>query len=100
VRKLISLTVFFIIVFSLVRAINPKNYSFTPLEVDRNVTRQEYFGEGLGKIYKNRFGVIYFSNIYPRQMKLQTIFFSSYDNPVVYMALYASILLLGIKRFR
>ena len=47
--------------------------NFSALEIDRNITRQQYFGEGLGKIYGNRFGIYYFNKVYPRFLKLKVL---------------------------
>lgn len=68
---------FVTLLFSLKSSFNPKTYKFSALEIDKNVTRQQYLGEGLGKIYKNRFGVNFFNNIYPRLQKFEFNFFSN-----------------------
>jgi len=72
--------------------------SFSALEIDRNITRQQYFGEGLGKIYGNRFGIYYFSKVYPRIIKLETNFFEFFQSPIIYMSLFVLLVYFGLKK--
>ena len=72
--------------------------NFSALEIDRNITRQQYFGEGLGKIYGNRFGIYYFSKVYPRFIKLETNFFGFFQSPIIYMSLFVLLIYYGLKK--
>ncbi len=85
--------------FSFRNIFDPNIYVPTPLEVDRTITRQEYLGEGLEKIYKNRFGVIYFNKIYPAQMKFNSVFFGDLGSAFVFLPLYMSLFYFGFKKF-
>lgn len=78
---------------------NPDSYSPSRLEVDKAVTRQEYYGPELGKIYKNRFGVTYFNKVYPKMIKFESVFFTSLGNPIVFLPLYAVLAYLGYKKY-
>ena len=68
------------------------------LELDLNHTRREYLGNGLGLIYKNFFGVIFFNNLYPVVMKFERSFFSDLSKPLIYISLFVSLFYMGHKR--
>lgn len=95
----VSLTLLIFSFFIFKNIFDPSSYTPSPLEKDRNFTRQEYLGDGLGKIYKNRFGVTYFNKIYPVQMKLNSIFFSDLGSFFVFIPLYISLLYFGSRKF-
>ena len=71
--------------------------SFSALEIDKNITRQEYLGNGLGIIYKNRYGVVFFKDVYPRFIKLETNFFEFFQSPIIYMSLFGLLIYFGLK---
>lgn len=98
-KKIISIILFILIAFSLKSIFDRDIYIPSSLEADKTFTRQEYLGEGLGKIYKNRFGVIYFNKIYPILMKFESNFFSDLGNDFVFVPLFGSLLYLGFKKF-
>lgn len=93
-----SIIVFVAIIFLFRNTFDPNTYKFSALEIDRNITRQQYLGEGLGKIYKNRYGVYYFTNFYPRFMKFESNFFSNLSSGLFYMPLYGLVLYKGLKK--
>ena len=99
-KKVILPVLFILVLFVFRNIFNPSVYLPTPLEVDRTVTRQEYLGDGLGKIYKNRFGVTFFNKIYPTQMKFESIFFADLGSGFVFIPLFGSLLYFGYKKFR
>lgn len=72
---------------------------FSALEVDKNLTRQNYLGSGLGKVYGNRFGIYYFTNTYPMLMKLESNFFSSLNNGFIYIPIFILLIYLGGKKY-
>jgi len=98
-KIIISIAFFILIAFSLRNIFDPNIYIPSGLEADRTFTRQEYLGEGLGKIYKNRFGVTYFNKIYPTLMKFESNFFSGLGNGLIYVPLFGFLLYLGLKKF-
>jgi|SRR3989344_9395339 len=87
-----------IISIFIVIAILSLRFNFSALEIDKNATRQEYFGDGLGRIYKNRIGVTFFSKIYPRLIKFESNFFSYFNDEYIYVPLFASLVYLGYKQ--
>lgn len=99
-KIIISIALFLAIVFSFRNIFDPKIYQFSALEIDRNLTRREYIGGGLKKVYKNRLGVVIFNDIYPRVMKFETIFFSDMSNTVLYIPLFGFLLYLGNKKYQ
>lgn len=90
-KKIILIIILLTILFSF-------KYNFSALEIDRNVTRQEYFGNGLGKIYKNRFGVYFFTKVYPRFMKFESSLFSKFESVFIYMPIFGLLIYLGSKQ--
>ena len=92
--------IFLILIFiSLVlTVINYKANKFSALEIDKNFTRQEYLGNGLGKIYKNRYGVVFFKDIYPKLVKLESSFFNNFKSPLVYLPIFILLIYLGHKQ--
>lgn len=70
---------------------------FSALEIDKNTTRQEYLGNGLGKLYKNRIGVYYFTKIYPKFFKIEQNFFLLFNSPLIYMTIFGSTAYFGWK---
>lgn len=98
--KKFVLIVFFILLFSFFKNISGReNYRFSNLETDLIYTRQEYLGDGLGKIYKNRFGVKFFNDLYPSLIKIESRFFSDLRKWPVYVFIYGVLLWAGIKKF-
>ena len=94
------LATFVIVIFFFIGGgFSPESYRLTRIESDKLITRQEYYGEDLGKIYKNRFGVIYFNKVYPSLTKFESVFFSSLDKPFVFLTLYGLLAFPGYKRF-
>jgi hypothetical protein len=79
---------FLFIAFVLHGGLRLVSYEPSRLETHRVFLRTQYFGEGLGKIYKNRFGIFYFDKVYPIGTKFQTVFFSSLDPVLVFLPLY------------
>lgn len=75
------------------------NFNFSPLEIDKNITRQEYLGSGLGIIYGNRIGVYYFTKVYPRFVKTEQNFFLMFNNPFVYITIFGSLIYFGWKKY-
>lgn len=98
-RKYILLVYFVLTLFLLLNILNPKKYLLSGLEADRNFTRQEYLGDNLGKVYKNRFGVVFFNKIYPKFIKLESNFFSDLGNIFVFVPLFGILLYAGLKKF-
>lgn len=73
-------------------------YNFSPIEIGNNFSRQEYLGNQLGRIYKNRYGIFYFDNIYPNAQKLKTVLFSSLGNKLIYVPFIVFLVYAGIKK--
>lgn len=97
-KKIILIVILLIGLYSSRHLLNPKAYQLSPLEIDRNITRQEYLGNGLGKIYKNRFGVFYFSNMYPKLTKFETNLFTGFGYAFFYMPLIGFLIYFGSKK--
>jgi hypothetical protein len=95
-----TLIVFLIFLIIFVKNItNPLSYIPSNLELDLIHTRQEYLGQGLGKIYKNRYGLILFNSIYPKFIKFESNFFSDLSRRHIYVLIYLILLYAGIKKF-
>jgi hypothetical protein len=99
-KILISVFLFLSVTFILNRGVSSSSYEFSRLEIHRIFLRSQYFGEGLGRVYKNRFGVYYFDKLYPVQTKLQSVFFSSLDPILIFFPLYGFLLIKGFKKFK
>ncbi len=97
-KKIILIIILLIGLYSSRNMLNPKTYMLSPLEIDKNITRQEYLGNGLGKIYKNRFGIVYFNNIYPRLAKFESNLFSGFGNVLFYIPLIVFLIYFGSKK--
>ena len=87
-----------IVVVIFIFLVNKTNH-FSALEIDKNITRQEYLGNGLGRIYKNRIGVYYFTNVYPRFVKIEQNFFLMFNKPLIYIPVFGSLVYLGWKKY-
>ena len=98
-KKIIFIFILLTGIYSSRHLLSPKTYQLYPLEIDRNITRQEYLGNGLGKIYKNRFGVLYFSNIYPKTTKFESNLFSGFGNAIFYVPLIGFLIYFGSKKY-
>lgn len=88
-----------LIVVSFKNLIDPNIYTPSSLEADMTFTRQEYLGNGLGKIYKNRFGVTFFNKVYPVLMKFESNLFSDLGNGFVFVPLFGYLVYSGLKKF-
>lgn len=97
-KKTILIIILLIGLYSSRNMLNPKTYMLSPLEIDKNITRQEYLGNGLGKIYRNRFGVAYFNNIYPRLAKFESNLFSGFGNALFYIPLFVLLIYFGSRK--
>jgi glycosyltransferase involved in cell wall biosynthesis len=69
---------------SLIKAFEKYLFNPTNLEADTIFRRQEYLGQVLGKLYGNRFGVAYFSEIRPVIVKYIGRSFSNLDFAKLY----------------
>lgn len=98
-KKTILIIILLIGLYSSRNMLNPKTYILSSLEIDKNITRQEYLGNGLGKVYRNRFGVVYFNNIYPRLAKFESNLFSGFGNVFFYMPLVGFLIYLGFEKY-
>lgn len=93
--KIIFFISLIIVIIFIKNIFNVKENHFSALEVDRNLTRQEYLGNSLGKFYGNRFGVIYFKNIYPRIMKIEGNIFRDLGKIYVYLPIFLLLICVG-----
>lgn len=98
-KKIILIIILLIGVYSSRHLLNPKTYILSPLEIDKNITRQEYLGNSLGKIYRNRFGVFYFKEVYPKFVKFESNLFSGFKSPFFYMLLFGFLTHRGWKKY-
>jgi nitrogenase molybdenum-iron protein alpha/beta subunit len=87
-----------IVLFIFGGGLDLSSYKQSTLEADRNITRQEYYGSELGKIYKNRFGLAYLNKIYPVGTKIESVFFSSIDSAAFYFSLFSFLIFIGYKK--
>lgn len=87
-----------ILIIVLLTIFSSFKYNFSALEIDRNITRQEYLGNGLGKIYKNRIGVYFFTKVYPRFMKFESSLFSKFESVFIYMPIFGLLTFLGWRK--
>jgi hypothetical protein len=84
--------------FILGKGFNPDAYRLSELETYKVFSRSQYFGEGLGNIYKNRFGLFYFDKVYPLGAKFQTVFFSSLNPVLIFLPLYGFLIIWGNEK--
>ena len=91
---------FLFIVFVLHGGSRPASYEPSRLETHQVFLRTQYFGEGLGKIYKNRFGIFYFDKVYPLEAKFQNIFFFGLNPVLIYLPLYGFLFFWGYREKR
>jgi hypothetical protein len=98
-KKVLLILIIVPVIIFILDLFGSKTYSFSKLEIDRNVTRQEYYGDGLGRIYKNRLGVTFFNGIYPRLNKFQTKFFSDLSSGFIFILFYTLLVILGLRKF-
>lgn len=75
-----------------------KSNNFSALEIDRNITRQQYLGQGLGRIYGNRLGIYFFKTVYPRATKLEINLFTIFGNIYLYTPLFIGLGYFGWKK--
>lgn len=99
-KVIILITSFLIFAFILGRGFNSISYKPSKLETHRVFLRSQYFGEGLGKIYKNRFGLFYFDKVFPVKVRFETVFFSSLDPVLIFLPLYGFLFFRGYKKIR
>jgi hypothetical protein len=92
----VLLILFLVIIFGIL--IN-RSGNFSALETDRNKTRQEYLGNGLGRIYKNRIGLYYFNNVYPKTMKFEISLFTFFNKPYIYISIFGVLAYFGLKKY-
>ena len=98
-KKLILLFLVVLIIFSLRNIVNSDVYKPSSLDIGTTFVRQQYLGEGLGKIYKNRFGLAYFNDIYPVLIKFESNFFSDLGNAWFFLPLFGFLIYLGFDKF-
>lgn len=94
-------TILFLIVFFAFwfgGGLNSSSYQLSRLEIDKNATRQAYYGPALGKIYENRVGVFYFGKIFPKQIKAESVFFNVLNKVWIFLPLYLILVYLGYKK--
>jgi len=96
-KKIILVFMVLLAVFLIRGGFNRSAYIFSPLELDKTATRQNYFGD-LGKIYRNRFGVYFFKNIFPKTAKFETVFYNSLDSFYIFIPLYGLLFYWGVKK--
>ncbi len=96
-KKIIIIFVLFTLLFSK-QIFSTESYKYSRLEVDKNLHRRKYLGEGLGIIYKNKFGLGLFNYIYPGLMKTESVLFSGLDNPILFVTLYGTLIYFGLKK--
>lgn len=97
--KVFTLVILFLVfAFILGKGFNSVSYKPSKLETHGVFLRSQYFGEGLGKVYKNRFGVLYFDKVFPVKVKFETIFFSSLDSVLIFLPLYCFLFYWGYKK--
>lgn len=96
-KKVFLIVVFLFLIFVFKGGMNKASYKYSALEIDKQLTRQQYYGD-LGKIYKNRFGVFGFTKIYPAIAKFENVFYSGLDNPYIYISLYGILFYWGIRK--
>lgn len=97
-KNIFLVFLFIVFIFSFRNTFDSKTYSFSALEIDRNITRQQYLGTGLEKIYKNRFGIAYFNNFYPKFQKFETNLFSNLGSSFIFVPFYVVIMYVGFKQ--
>lgn len=99
--KVVVLVISFLMfAFILGRGFSPVSYEPSRLETHKVFLRSQYFGEGLGKIYKNRFGLFYFDKVFPVKIKLESVFFSGLDPVLIFLPLYGFLFFRGYKKMR
>lgn len=98
-KKIILIFILLTGIYSSWHLLSPKTYLLSPLEIDKNITRQEYLGNGLGKIYKNRYGVFFFKEAYPKLMKFELNLFSGFGNVIFYMPFFIFLIYSGWKKY-
>lgn len=54
-------------------------FRYSALDIQQHFRRNEFYANGLGKLYKNRFSLTYFKIYYPAIYKLQSNLFSNLD---------------------
>jgi hypothetical protein len=96
----ILVVIFVIFAFILGKGLNSTSYLPSKLDTHRIFLRTQYFGEGLGKIYENRFGLFYFDKVYPLETKIQTVFFSGLNPVLIFLPLYAFLFYKGFKNLK
>lgn len=81
--KVISFSIFLILSFCsftlLFNHLDKTFFSISTMDSIRIRERQQYYANELGKVYKNRFGIIYFDTLRPVFSKISSNFFSPLD---------------------
>lgn len=79
IRILFFILLAFLIIISLNKGFDKSLIYLSALEKDTLISRQDHFGRELGKLYQNRFGVIYFGEVRPILVKFNGNLFSHLD---------------------
>ena len=95
-KRYITIIFIILLLLFLVESKNKIN-NFSALEIDKNITRQEYLGNGLGKIYRDRYGVVFFKDMYPKLIKLESSFFTIFESPLIYLPIFGLLICFGSK---
>lgn len=77
---ILTLVILFILsLFILINHFDRNIFNISTIESIRIGERKEYFGQELGKLYKNRVGIFYFDNLRLYSSKISSNFFSILD---------------------
>lgn len=98
-KKIIIFTIVLFSTLYLINVVQRGLVNYSPIEIGNNFSRREYLGSDLGRLYKNRFGLYYFDIIYPRLVKINSIFFSDMGSRVIYIPLTGTLLYFGIRKY-
>lgn len=98
-NKLIIIASIIISIIFVRDLLSSRTYKLSALEIDRNIRRQEYLGNGLNKIYKNRVGLYYFNTFYPKAMKFETRFLYDLSYEFIFIPIILLTIYLGYIKF-
>ncbi|MFZ3301997.1 MAG: hypothetical protein WA152_04765 [Microgenomates group bacterium] len=94
---ILLLTLFF--AFYMLNVIERSFDNYSQIEIGNNFSRREYLGNELGIFYKNRVGLYYFDNVYPRLAKINSLTFAGLESRIIYVPLIVFIMYLGFKKY-
>lgn len=75
-----------VIVINVKQGFDEKILKISQLDIQKFLKRHEFYGQGLGKIYKNRISISYFKTYQPIVIKLQSNFSENLDLNLYFFA--------------